>query len=551
MLILNILKGKENNNLTGFLRYEDESKSESTVDIPFDLPPNYSVNKLFSQWKYTFKQKVEPNRPLKFGERRNKENKQETNTPLIPTTYTCEELAKKLIDELNQWLNNTTEIKWQKARDILIKKVKTDHRVIIQTDDHFLRQLPWSEWTIFQDAQVEVTVSNIGYKETNSNLPQYKIIRILTIIGNIEGTDPDFDLQTIQQLEKIKPRRVFVKPLIQPTKRELFETIQDKNGWHILFFTGHSKSNNEGNIGWLYLNNDEPKVSIDDIKNSFEDSIKNGLQLAIFNSCHGLGLAYQLAELNLPQSLVMREEIPHRVALNFLSYFLAEFSEGKSLTSSVRQARRNLQHWEKEYPGVCWLPVIYQNPGTTPLSFRKKTVNRFFLTAIAIIIFSTPFACNPVVDLFNYKIYDNPLKGISIKYPKQWELDEKPNIALGTVATFYSPWENNLDDFQEKVTIRVKKLPQQFTNIEEYTDFALSKIGETRNIQSHQAIKFADDYAYQVIYTGTQDNLSLKWHEIWLIENNTVYTLNYEAEESEYYQLLKYFQKMTDSFKLK
>jgi CHASE2 domain-containing sensor protein len=99
-------------------------------------------------------------------------------------------------------------------------------------------------------------------------------------------------------------------------------------------------------------------------------AIDRGLQLAIFNSCDGLGLAYELEQLHIPQSIVMREPVPDRVALAFLKQFLSTFAGGAPLYTSVRQAREYLQGLESEFPCASWLPVIFQNPAVPPLTWK-------------------------------------------------------------------------------------------------------------------------------------------------------------------------------------
>jgi hypothetical protein len=51
-------------------------------------------------------------------------------------------------------------------------------------------------------------------------------------------------------------------------------------------------------------------------------AITQGLKLAIFNSCDGLGLADYLTDLQIPQTIFMREPVPDRVAHEFLKNFL-------------------------------------------------------------------------------------------------------------------------------------------------------------------------------------------------------------------------------------
>lgn len=100
-------------------------------------------------------------------------------------------------------------------------------------------------------------------------------------------------------------------------------------------------------------------------------SIQKGLRLAIFNSCDGLGLAKDLAALHLPQTIVMGEMIPDKVAHVFIKEFLANFAQNQTLYLAVRQARERLQELENEYPCATWLPIICQNPASLPLTWQN------------------------------------------------------------------------------------------------------------------------------------------------------------------------------------
>jgi WD40 repeat protein/energy-coupling factor transporter ATP-binding protein EcfA2 len=90
------------------------------------------------------------------------------------------------------------------------------------------------------------------------------------------------------------------------------------------------------------------------------------LQLAIFNSCDGLGLALELEQLHIGQMIVMREPVPDQVAQSFLTYFLAEFAGGKSFYLAERKARLKLHGLEDNFPCASWLPAIFQNPAAVP-----------------------------------------------------------------------------------------------------------------------------------------------------------------------------------------
>jgi CHASE2 domain-containing sensor protein len=79
-----------------------------------------------------------------------------------------------------------------------------------------------------------------------------------------------------------------------------------------------------------------------------------------------LGLAEELGQLSLPQSIVMRMPIPDIMAQQFMKYFLQAYARGNSLYLATRMAREQLQAWEKQFPCASWLPTIYQNPAIIP-----------------------------------------------------------------------------------------------------------------------------------------------------------------------------------------
>ena len=185
----------------------------------------------------------------------------------------------------------------------------------------------------------------------------------MAVLGNRQNIDVETDRRLLNQLPGTK-----INLLVEPTHQELNDQLYGRP-WDILFFAGHSHTLEEGQ-GIIQLNADTV-LSIDDLKYGMKRAIANGLQLAIFNSCSGVGLAHDLAELQLPQMIVMRQAIPDYVAHTFLKYFLEAFSQGTSLYLAEREAREHLQGMEKEYPCATWLPIIYQNPAASPLMWKE------------------------------------------------------------------------------------------------------------------------------------------------------------------------------------
>ncbi len=294
-------------------------------------------------------------------------------TPKAVTIHSNAEYTVAVKDHLNQWLNSG-DSRWQPIRDGLIAIAQNLHqtneeiRMIIDAKDINLRRLPWQEWNLFVHhyPEVEVALSANKDREISKVRPKSPKIRILVAVGRSDGINTKDDLKVIQELEK---QGAEVVVLMQPSHKDLTNALWDELGYHIFVFTGHSGSREDGQIGWIELN-DTDSLSIEQFKEALKQAINKGLQLAIFNSCDGLGLANQLAQLHLPQCIVMREPVPDTVAIEFLKYFFQEFSRNKSLFNSVQTARKRLEPFQSDYPGALWLPTICIEPNVEPLTWQ-------------------------------------------------------------------------------------------------------------------------------------------------------------------------------------
>ena len=271
--------------------------------------------------------------------------------------------TKQLRNHLNSWLGAES---FRPLREKWLEKVATedDVRVLIRTSNQQLRKLPWQEWDFLESYQrSEVALSTQQYeqpKQIRSNSP--KKVTILAILGHSEGIDIQADQKFLESLPNAK-----ITFLVEPKRQELNDKLWEQP-WDILFFAGHSE--NEGEKGRIYLN-PQDSLTIEELKQALRKAIANGLQLAIFNSCDGLGLARELEQLQIPQTIIMREPVADEVAQEFLKNFLPEFAQGKSLYTSVLTARRKLQGLEDDFPCASWLPVIQQNPAALPPTWQQ------------------------------------------------------------------------------------------------------------------------------------------------------------------------------------
>ena len=289
----------------------------------------------------------------------------------------CEQLAQDLLTQLNDWLFGI------KSQLETVIQLKPDSEIIFiidtqgiksQSTKNILYRLPWREWDYFSGSYFLETALYF-------NEPQFKIkpiedrgifrrVKITSIFGDNQNIDIQTDRELIEKLQQRGAELTFLSQPQRPDFIKLWEQPCD-----IIFYSGHSQTDRTNQVGYLQINHEE-SLNPEEIQNTFRQAIAFGLKLAIFNSCDGLGLAEQLANLGLPYIIVWREAVPDKIAQDFLKYFLRSFSQGKSLFASVRDARIQLQeltnteNTENQIPGVNWLPIICQNTLDTPPNWK-------------------------------------------------------------------------------------------------------------------------------------------------------------------------------------
>ncbi|ESA35285.1 chase2 sensor protein [Leptolyngbya sp. Heron Island J] len=341
------------------------------------LPPAAHLPELYQQWKVRYEALNNP-----FGYRASLTDDIEFDPEPVTNVSSAEfrGLCGQLKTEIDDWLNSAG---FRNIDQQLRTKLNAGEniRVIIETEDPFLQKLPWHLWRFFEHyPKAEMALSLQEYERVPASLARKnRPMRILVVLGHSDG----INIQPDRLMFENADAETFV--LKEPKRSELNECLWDENGWDILFFAGHSTSQaldpTGKPTGQIFLNPEE-QLSVEQLRNALKASISYGLKLAIFNSCDGMELARSLADLNLPQMIVMREPVIDPVAHTFLQNFLRLFSQGEAFYTAVRQAREQLQGLEGEYPGATWLPVIFQNPTQTPLIWPVQPSRRFVRQSI-------------------------------------------------------------------------------------------------------------------------------------------------------------------------
>jgi len=329
------------------------------TEINGELPPSPALKLDLDRWQQTYRRfdfsGAAAGRPLAL--------KKPSPQKKVSTLADCDAAAQQLAQRFNQWLRSP---EFQPLRETWLAKVNGSDslRLVVQTRSLELQRLPWPQWALLQrNPQAAVTFSTPNY-ERQPLRERSDSVKLLALLGDSQGIDVERDRALLESLP-----HATTTFLTEPSRTQLNDQLWQEP-WQVLFFAGHSASLGEDAIGRMGINPSE-SLTISELKYGLRNAVQNGLQLAIFNSCDGLGLARELANLQIPQLIVMGQPVPDRVAQEFLKYFLSAYTSGLPLHLSLRKARTQLQPLEAEFPNASWLPIAFQNLAEPPPTWNQ------------------------------------------------------------------------------------------------------------------------------------------------------------------------------------
>ncbi|MEO1561281.1 MAG: CHASE2 domain-containing protein, partial [Cyanobacteria bacterium J06632_19] len=410
----------------------------------------------------------------------------------------CHKKACELRNYLNEWLLSES---FRPIREKWLKYLmpSDEIRVLINTNNLQLKKLPWHLWDLVDCDYPKAEITLSAYNSDGIDIPQTSIsgkkVKILAILGNSDGIDVRQDRQLLENLKNADTTF-----LVQPRRQDINEHLWNQH-WNILFFAGHSQT--EDDTGRIYINQ-EDSLTIAELRYALKNAARNGLQLAIFNSCDGLGLVAELQDLHIGQIIVMKEPVPDFVAQQFLKYFLTTFSAGESIYIAVRTAREKLQGLEAEYPGASWLPIICEHPTIKPMqwkksvnsprnSLRKMVLASMLITSLILGVRGLGFLKKWELQAYDFLMRSRPDEGPSerllvvgiretdFQLPEQ--KDRKGSLADTALHKLllklepHQPRVIGLDIFRDfPVNSQQKKLKSQLLNSDRF--FAICHVGE-------------------------------------------------------------------------
>lgn len=364
LIVLNLGAGNIN---SGFSHITAQLRTEKGGFEQFIgcLPPNPELAILNQKWQTFYKAL---HQRFDVARRRLFEVEEEGLTNISVRGF--QELCQDIETKFNLWLDSPSFSPID--RKLRTRLIPNDEiQIIVETGDIILHRFPWHLWHFLEDyQQAEIGISTPEYSQINITKKPRKKLRILTILGHSEGINIEIDRALIKEIKNAE-----ITFLVEPKTTEFHQKLWDKEGWDMLFFAGHSHTENHQGI--IFINPQE-SLTINELKTALNQAIKQGLNLAIFNSCDGIGLAQELSKLNIPQVIVMREGVPDLIAQEFLKNFLSALQQNKSVFCALREARERLQAWDKDFPGGSWLPMICQNLSTFNLEIKLQESLKIF-----------------------------------------------------------------------------------------------------------------------------------------------------------------------------
>ncbi len=145
-------------------------------------------------------------------------------------------------------------------------------------------------------------------------------------------------------------------------------------------------------------------------------------------------------------------------------------------------------------------------------------------------------------------LYENPNQGFRIDYPDTWSAQNRDDF-FATGVVFFSPLEDDSDQFKERVSILIENLAND-TSLTQYTEQSLAEIKRLSDpdVDEAQKINLGENKGRQIVYSGEENGRPVQRMQTWLVKDNQAYVITYTAKPDSYDKYLPTVEKMIESF---
>ncbi len=145
LVVLELGEGDFKQGFSVRLQIAEEGEQASTR-VSGTLPPAPQVEESYQHWKKSYDSYCAPNHNTRIQHA--SAEIQQIGSDYIPDPRDkCQQAAEKLSETLNDWLESKP---FKDIKEEFLTEVKPDEkiRIILQTDNNLLRNLPWNSWKL-------------------------------------------------------------------------------------------------------------------------------------------------------------------------------------------------------------------------------------------------------------------------------------------------------------------------------------------------------------------------------------------------------------------
>ncbi len=341
-----------------------DDRGRLLTEIVVDLPDLSAMLAQYQEWQSRYR-RLDPQNHRLLSDKA---------VSLVPERINdCLDAGAMLQANLHQWYSASG---FQTIRNRLAPTIDPhlEIELLVRSRSKGLLRLPWN--SILQPLldlypKAEVGISLIPAPTEDSGFDEDRVqVSVLSILASAQGIKIDRSQEYLDALPYTEAAF-----LVAPNHRDFVDRLTQQP-WSVVFISSYISGYLPNNR--LYINHHDT-ISIGELKHRLQIAVERGLKLLILNCGDGLELAAELADVRIPQLVVMREAVQDQVAQEFVKLLLKACSGGKSLQLSVREARERLVAIEKVVPAASWMPVVYQQPTEPPTSWQRLARRSFEL----------------------------------------------------------------------------------------------------------------------------------------------------------------------------
>jgi hypothetical protein len=142
-------------------------------------------------------------------------------------------------------------------------------------------------------------------------------------------------------------------------------------------------------------------------------------------------------------------------------------------------------------------------------------------------------------------------KEYSIKYPKDWDLDQSGE--MGTKLILFSQLSSEKDDFKENVNLIIQDLSQHDVDLDKYVVISEEQVATlipNGVILSSKRIKKKKQEYHKMIFTGIIGEIKVKYEQRYWVTNESAFVLTLTCKTNEFNDYKKIGEGILNSFSL-